>query len=44
MRPEDIYSLAMSTSKEAYHEIIQGDRNVRLYFDYDSETIPFPRS
>ena len=42
--PEVIYSKAQSEKKVAYHELILGYSNVRLYFDYDSKTIPFPRN
>lgn len=34
--------LAKNSDKVAYHEIIAGDAPVRLYWDYDSKTEPFP--
>jgi hypothetical protein len=40
--PAHLYVTAMNTDKVAYHEIIRGDSPVRLYWDYDSKTTPFP--
>ncbi len=40
--PQKIYMLAKNSDKVAYHEIIAGDAPVRLYWDYDSKTEPFP--
>lgn len=40
--PQNIYDIAKNDSKTAYHEIIMGDTPVRLYWDYDSKTKPFP--
>jgi hypothetical protein len=40
--PHNIYELAKSDDKNAYHELICDDTSVRLYFDYDSEKLPFP--
>jgi len=42
--PHNIYEIAKNDDKNAYHEIIFDDTNVRLYFDYDHKTVPFPQA